>query len=604
MAQSSNSADESGLTPEQIEGLSSLAASLTPGQCVLAARWLLGRLETGALTSDQLEVEVAEAPVPSQGGELTIFYGSHTGHAAGVAKSLAASATAKGWKVTLSNLADVARGDFKLLRNLALILSTHGEGDPPESAAASYDYLLGNRAPKLGECRFAVLGLGDKTYKNFCKAASEVDKRLAELGATRLLERVSLDVDYQAGADAWSESVLKSFEPYCGVPAPKPRAASLAQSTKKTHRYDREHPFEAEVVEKILLSGRGSTQHFVHLELSLEGSNLKYLPGDAIGIRPQNDPEYVEQLIERLGASSDTKVTLFGEELTLGDALQRRLEIRLPKPSVVAKYAERAHVALREKLADAEGAQAYLAEREWLDVMSEYPSTLSAQEFVSLLPELGSRSYSIASSLSTHADEVHLLVSRVGYDAHGRPRRGVASSYLADRVNVGDKLAVWIEANRNFRLPEDPNVPVILIGAGTGIAPFRAFLEERAVTSAKGKNWVIFGNRSFRADFTYQSEWLKFRERGVLTRMDVAFSRDQANKVYVTDKLREQGATLFEWLEEGAIVYLCGDRAKLSTSIDQALEFAIVEYGRKSPEEAKLYLERLSSSGRYRKDVY
>jgi sulfite reductase (NADPH) flavoprotein alpha-component len=602
MAQSSNPADESGLSPEQLDALGVLAGTLSPAQHLLAVRWLLGRFDAGALLEERFETGAVET-TDVEGG-LTILYGSQTGHAASVAKGLATRAQAKGWSVTLSNLADVSRSDFKRVRNLALVVSTHGEGEPPESAQPAFEYLNGSRAQPFGDCAFAVLGLGDRSYVHFCKAAADFDARFAGLGATRLLDRVELDVDYKAGSEEWTDAVLTAFASRVGAQSVTPRVTVGSRRPTKSSRYDRENPWQAEVLDKVVVSGKGSIQHFVHLELSLEGSNIKYQPGDALGVAPQNDPEYVEQLLERLGQSADVEVTIAGEKHRLREALQSRLEIRLPSVSAVNRYAALGNAKLQQRLTDVETARAFLAERDWLDVLSEFPVDISLSDFVSLLPELSSRSYSIASSQRVHSDEVHLLVSRVGYTAQARTHRGVASGFLADRVKPGDKLAVWIEPNRHFRLPTDPSVPLVLIGAGTGIAPYRAFIEERAACGASGKHWVVFGNRSFRTDFTYQSEWLKLRDRGALARMDVAFSRDQPRKVYVTDKLRDQGERLYEWLENGASVYLCGDRAKLSAAVDQALLDAVVEHGDKSVDVAKAYLEQLSASGRYRKDVY
>jgi sulfite reductase (NADPH) flavoprotein alpha-component len=312
----------------------------------------------------------------------------------------------------------------------------------------------------------------------------------------------------------------------------------------------------------------------------------------------------VAQLAEALGQSEQTEVDALGSCCSLAEALTRRLEIQKVSPSALRRYAGLGAKALDRILDDPEATTKYLDGRDWLDVLREHPAKIEVNQFVSLLPELASRSYSIASSQLEHADEVHLLVSRVHFTAHGRGRQGVASSYLSDRLRLGESARVWIEPNTQFRLPEDSNQPIVLIGAGTGVAPYRAFLEERAAAGQSGKNWVIFGNRQFQADFTYQTDWLRWRKDGVLTRMDVAFSRDQAQKIYVTDRMREQGRELYAWLEQGARLYLCGDRTRLAADVDRTLVEVVMTHGNQSHDEAVTYVEKLRSEKRYSKDVY
>lgn len=588
-----------GLSPGQFDSLRALGETLSPGQSVIAARWLLARLDTSALSEDRL-VQTHDTEASAATG-LTVLYGSHSGHSAAIAKDLASQARNKGWTVVLSNMADYSRGSLKREKNLAIVVSTHGEGQPPESIAAFYDFLHGARAPKLDQCGFAVLGLGDKSYVHFCKTGADFDRRLAELGAGRLLDRVDLDLDYQDGAEAWTSRVLEAFAPrmILGKPAATPPVAS-----RVVRRFDRENPWSAELLDAMVLSGRGSTQHYVHLELSLEGSRIKYEPGDALGVRPSNDLTLVAQILETLGDKRGTPVKIAGVEWSLGEALARRLELSRVMPSSLRKYSAYAGSKLAELLATAGQVEQYVLGRDWLDVLREFPSSISGAELVALLPDLASRSYSIASCQSAHPDEVHLLVSHLSYEAHGRPRSGVASGYLAHRVSVSDRIPIWLEPNSSFRLPADPDVPIIMIGAGTGIAPFRAFVEARTHAGAKGKNWVIFGNRSFRCDFTYQTEWLRWREQGILTRMDAAFSRDQARKVYVTEKMLDSGREVVAWLDAGAHIYLCGDRTKLSQAVDRALMEILVKHAGQTQNQAMERVEQLQAEHRYLKDVY
>ncbi len=586
------------MSPEQRDALDALASSLSPGQGLLVARWLLARFDALALAEDRLDVVAGVVKPQPQG--LTVLYGSHSGHSASIAQQLASKARKQGWAVKVADMAEYARGTLKREQNLAVIISTHGEGQPPESATPFFDFVQGNRAPKLTSCSFAVLALGDKSYVQFCKAGADLDLRLEQLSAERLLARVDLDVDYQEGAQAWVDQALVAFAPRMLESKGDAAIAALPQKT----RFNRDNPWMSELLHRAVLSGRGSTQNFVHLELSLEGSNIKYNPGDALGLRPENDPLLVSELISALGHGPQTEVRLADAPCALVDALTRRLEIGRISPSALRKYAALGARNLVELVDSPEATAAYLDGRDWLDVLHEYPAQLDATDFVALLPELASRSYSIASCQLEYPDEVHLLISRADFMAHGRARHGIASSHVADRLKVGDKLPLWLEPNTQFRLPDDPNQPIVLIGAGTGIAPFRAFLQARAAMGASGKNWVIFGNRQFRSDFTYQTEWLHWRDQGLLTRMDVAFSRDQEQKLYVTDRLRERAHDLYDWLEQGARIYLCGDRTRLATGVDRALVEIAMDAGGKSHEQALAYVEQLRTDKRYLKDVY
>jgi sulfite reductase (NADPH) flavoprotein alpha-component len=592
--------DDLDLAPPQAEALRELAATLSPAQTLAVARLLLTRFEGQALREGRFEFAENEPAAPTG---LTVLYGSHSGHSAGVARALADRARAKGWAVNLADMADYARGSLKREHNLAIVVSTHGEGQPPESIAPFFQFVRGPRAPRLDDCQFAVLALGDRSYRHFCKVGADFDARLEQLGASRILSRVDLGVDFDDGAEAWSTAVLDAFTPRMTQALVRP-----VVTPPRSRRYDRENPWLAEVQDATVISGRGSTQHYAHIELSLEGSRIKYEAGDALGVRPENDPALVDQLIQALHARADERVKLGkqagNEEGELADVLRRKVEIRVPAPSGLRKYAALGARTLDPIIADSDKTAAYLQGRDWLDVFREHPVHLDAQTLVELLPPLASRSYSIASSQAAHPDEVHLLVSRVDYEAHGRRRTGVASGYLAERVKPGDKVAVWIEPNSTFRLPADSNTPIVLIGAGTGIAPFRAFLQSRASTGASGKNWVFFGNRNARLDFSYQSEWLGWRKQGLLSRMDVAFSRDGARKQYVTHALRQAGRDLYDWIESGARLYLCGDRAKLSASVDQALADLVKEHGGVTTERALERVEQLRGEGRYLKDVY
>lgn len=588
-----------GLAPETIASLEALAATLSPGQTLQAARWLLGRFDESALAASRLELSAQPGAAQAREG-VTVLYGTHSGHSASIAKQLASKIKARGWSVVVTNMADYSKNSLKRETHLAIVVSTHGEGQPPESAEPFFSYVLGGRAPKLEGCKFAVLALGDASYVKYCQAGADLDARLEALGAQRLIERMDAGVDYQETAEAWIDRVVDAFTPTLH----HAEVSSPIVSAPVSQRIGRENPWPAEVTERIILSGKRSTQCYAHIEMSLEGAALSYEPGDALGVQPRNRPELVRQIIELLGASADQAVQLSDTTLSLAEALSTRLELAQVSASGLRKYAKFGSDTLSELVQNSDATQAYLRGRDWQDVLQEHPLSINCHDFVAILPELASRSYSIASSLLAHPEEVHLLVSRVTYTTYGRQRSGVASGYLADQVQVGQRVPVWVEPNTHFRLPEDSSIPIVMIGAGTGIAPFRAFLEARAATGATGKNWVVFGNRNFRSDFTYQVEWLKWRDQGVLTRMDIAFSRDRGPKRYVTDELRERGKELYAWLEEGARIYVCGDRAKLSTSVDQVLIDAFVTHGGQSIDRAAQTLSELTAHHRYLKDVY
>ncbi len=591
------------LDPDTQATLEQLKTQLSPGQLLLCARALLDWLAPEALLSNELSVAVEPAPRDQNG--LTILFASHTGHSASIAKRLGERLRDRGHVCDIHDLATFPRASLRRLRKVAVITSTHGEGQPPESAAEFFEYLFGERAPTLRDCEYAVLGLGDQNYLKYCQAAVDLDRRLGELGGARLLERVDLDVDYEDGATAWMKLVCDTF---AGELRPSVATGVGAAARTPPRRgwlhIDREHPFSAELLERTILSGCGSTQCFAHLELSLVDSQLKYEPGDAVGLKFENQPELVEALITALGADREHRVSIDGTDLTLGEALTHRRELRHIAGSALRKYATLTGACPGELLSDPEATRTYLWGRDWLDILLEHPSAISPSEFVELLGELGSRSYSIASYQGVHPEEVQLLVSRVGYPLKGRIRLGGASSYLTDRLAIGQSVKLWIEPNRSFRLPTDPTQPIIMIAAGTGVAPFRAFIEARQAQGVRGPSWLLFGNRNFLSDFTYQVEWQRWLADGSLTRMDVAFSRDGHQKRYVTHLLAEQGKELYAWLERGALVYLCGDRAKLGNACDQALLAAVSEHGGRSEKGALEYLEQLKSQGRYRKDVY
>ncbi|MBU8582166.1 MULTISPECIES: assimilatory sulfite reductase (NADPH) flavoprotein subunit [Bacillus] len=597
---------------EQAELLNRLLPTLTASQ----KAWLSGYLAAVQTADDAAALETlpAEAPAASPAQpvskEVTILFGSQTGNAQGLAENAAKTLTERGFQVTVSAMSDFKPNQLKKLKNLLIVVSTHGEGDPPDNALSFHEFLHGRRAPKLDDFRYSVLALGDTSYEFFCQTGKEFDQRLGELGGTRLHPRVDCDLDYDEPAAAWLEGVISSLnegQEQGASSAPAQTAAPQAAGGETV--YSRKNPFRAEVLENLNLNGRGSNKETRHLELSLEGSGLTYEPGDALGIFPENDPELVDMLLAELKWDPNATVTVDqGENLSLKEALTSYYEITVLTKKFIQQAAELiANEKLRELVAqeNADQLKAYIAGRDLIDFVQDFgPIAVAPQDFVSILRKIPPRLYSIASSFAANPDEVHLTIGAVRYNTHGRDRKGVCSVLCAERLQPGDTLPVFIQPNKNFKLPENPEAPIIMVGPGTGVAPFRSFMQEREETGAPGKSWMFFGDQHFVTDFLYQTEWQKWLSDGVLTKMDVAFSRDTEEKVYVQHRMLEHSKELFEWLEEGAAFYVCGDKNNMAKDVQNALLEIIEKEGGKSREEAEAYLAEMKKQKRYQRDVY
>ncbi|MFL6976755.1 assimilatory sulfite reductase (NADPH) flavoprotein subunit [Bacillus inaquosorum] len=589
---------------EQAELLNRLLPTLTESQKI----WLSGYLSAQSVSAQETAGAPAAASVaPAVSKEVTVLYGSQTGNAQGLAENAGKQLEQRGFQVTVSSMSDFKPNQLKKVNNLLIVVSTHGEGEPPDNALSFHEFLHGRRAPKLEALRFSVLALGDSSYEFFCQTGKEFDQRLEELGGKRISPRVDCDLDYDEPAAEWLESVFKGLsEAGGGSAAPAPAASPQTGESS----YSRTNPFRAEVLENLNLNGRGSNKETRHVELSLEGSGLTYEPGDSLGVYPENDPELVELLLKEMNWDPEEIVTLNkqGDVRPLKEALISYYEITvLTKPLLEQAAQLTGSNELRELLAPGnEGnVKAYIEGRDLLDLIRDYgPFSVSAQEFVSILRKMPARLYSIASSLSANPDEVHLTIGAVRYDAHGRERKGVCSILCAERLQPGDTLPVYVQHNQNFKLPKDPETPIIMVGPGTGVAPFRSFMQEREETGAEGKAWMFFGDQHFVTDFLYQTEWQNWLKDGVLTKMDVAFSRDTEEKVYVQHRMLEQSAELFEWLQEGAAVYICGDEKHMAHDVHNTLLEIIEKEGNMTREEAEVYLADMQQQKRYQRDVY
>jgi len=591
------------LSGPQAAQFNTFAASLAPAQTA----WLLGYLTaTHNLQGGEVQAQTAPGHAAPD-ASLKVLFASQTGNAAKVAKNLVAAAQSAGIHAVAVSTADYKTSNLRGERHLILIASTQGEGDPPDSAVEFHRFLFGKRAPHLEDLHFAVLALGDYSYANFCKAGADFDRRLEELGAKRVLDRADCDVEFQATADAWQGQVIQAFKTLAPATDHAPVHVSSPVVAEESG-YDKARPFTAGVLERTNLNGRGSEKKTYHLEISLTGSGITYQPGDALGVVPRNAPTYVSELLALARLSPEAVVSVDGKDRPLSAALGDTFEITTITRPFVKAYASQIGVpelaALLEKGQET-NFQKYVHGREIIDVIQAYrPTELQAQSFVGMLRRLQPRLYSIASSLLAHEEEVHLLIGLTRYESYGRMREGVCSSYVCERLGEDEPLRVYPSPNPNFRLPENHDTRVIMIGPGTGVAPFRAFVEEREALGCRGRNWLFFGDQHFATDFLYQVEWQRWHKSGVLSHLDLAFSRDQAEKVYVQHRMVERGRDLYAWLQDGAHVYVCGDAGRMAADVHEALISIVSKEGGKTREAALEYVEKLQSSKRYQRDVY
>ena len=587
---------------EQIKLLNELLPKLTIEQKI----WLNGYLSASQATQDTLPVAESAPPVVQPvAQELTILYGSQTGNSQGLAEKYASALKAQNVDVTVASLGKFKATNLKKITNLLLIVSTHGEGDPPDQAIQFYEFLHSKRAPKLDHLHYSVLALGDSSYEFFCKTGKDFDEQFAKLGATRIAPRTDCDVDYDDDAAQWFSVVQEKFLQQPTEVVTSPAQTEQIQASDAT-TYTRKNPFYAEVLENLNLNGRGSNKETRHIELSIEGANFQFEPGDSIGIQPENDEKLVDALLTALQFDPITEVSVFDETLSVKDALQKKLEITvLSKPVLEKIGAYTEHPEFSKLLEESNTWKDYAKGRDLLDVVEDFaPFTWTAQQFVEILRKIPARLYSIASSQKANPDEVHLTIGKVSYETNGRQRLGVCSGSVAERIQIGDTLPIYVHKNPNFSLPENEDTPIIMIGAGTGVAPYRSFLEEREELGIEGKAWLIFGDQHFVTDFLYQTDWQRWLAAGTLSKMDVAFSRDTDKKVYVQHKLEEQAASFYEWLEQGAVIYVCGDEKTMAADVDATIHHIIEQQGQKTPEEAKAFVNELKQQNRYQRDVY
>ena len=587
------------LSPEQMARLQAATTDFTPTQLAWVSGYFWGVLNQQPGAAVVAPAQAAEVP------SITLISASQTGNARRVAEALRDDLQAAQLNVKLVNAGDYKFKQIASEKLLVVVTSTQGEGEPPEEAVALHKFLFSKKAPKLTDTAFAVFGLGDTSYEFFCQSGKDFDNKLAELGGERLLDRVDADVEYQAAAAEWRARVVEVLKARAPAAAPSQLLASGSVNEIHTSPYSKEAPLTATLAVNQKITGRDSEKDVRHIEIDLGDSGLRYQPGDALGVWYQNDPALVKELVELLWLTGEEPVTVDGKTLPLAEALEWHFELTVNTGNIVENYATLTRSeSLLPLVGDKAQLQHYAATTPIVDMVRFSPAQLDAQALVDLLRPLTPRLYSIASSQAEVESEVHVTVGVVRYDIEGRARAGGASSFLADRVEEDGEVRIFIEHNDNFRLPANPQTPVIMIGPGTGIAPFRAFMQQRAAEGAEGKNWLFFGNPHFTEDFLYQVEWQSYVKEGVLSRIDLAWSRDQQQKVYVQDKLREQGAELWRWINDGAHIYVCGDANRMAKDVEQTLLEVIAEYGAMDAEAADEFLSELRVERRYQRDVY
>ena len=614
------SVTNSPFTEGQATQINELLQTLTPEQKVWLSGYLVANQQLTSGTSDTQGSQIGavskdtetmlqqnEPTIHPEKRAITLLYGSETGYAQGLAEIFEERLSNIGHNVTLKAMDEFKSKNLKNVEDLFIITSTQGEGDPPDNAAELHEFIHGRKAPKLEGVRFSVLALGDQTYEFFCQTGKDFDKKLEELGAERLYERVDCDVDYEEDAEKWMANVINTID---SAPEGTQSEQVVSESIKsaKEKKYSKANPYQAEVLENINLNGRGSNKETRHIEFLLDNFGEEYEVGDCLVVLPQNDPALVELLMSTLGWDPGDQIQISedGDTISLEEALTSYFEItKLTRPLLQNAAAYFDNEALEDKVQDSEWIQNYIEGRDFIDLLNDFPpEELEPEDLYQILRKLPPREYSISSSYQSLPDEVHITVGAVRYNTHGRDRSGVCSVQFAERIQPGDTVPIYLKRNPNFKFPKNGDTPVIMIGPGTGIAPFRAHMQEREEYGYKGNTWLFFGDQHFTTDFLYQTEWQEWLKDGFLEKMNVAFSRDTDQKVYVQHRIAEHSKEFNEWLEKGASIYICGDEKNMAKDVHQAIRNVLVKEQNLTEEDAESYLKQMKKDKRYQRDVY
>lgn len=592
------------LNEKQLKALNELTEASTPEQLIWLSGYLEGRLAglNGHSSSESvLGAEPETEPVALM--NLTILYGSETGHSQALAEKLADKAAFKQVATKVSDMYDYDYNNLSEEENLAIIVSTHGEGEPPDMATDFYQYITGENAPDLQNLNFSVLALGDKSYKQFCKTGEDIYRACKDLGAFSITSLVKCDVDYEQDAEIWMNNFLMNLTP--AAPTVEEEQEETGEPAEvEQEEYSKKNPYMASVLEKMKISGDDSDKEVYHLELALDDSGLTYEPGDSVGIYAKNPDSLVEKILHFTGFDPDYKIDLNVGEVTIKEALSHHLEITILTYDIIQKYFEKTKNPQVEKLLnDDKLLDDYLFGHDLLDLLEDFPYEWNPNKLVEILRQLPPRLYSISSSQEYVGEEIHVTVAVVRYERKKRLREGACSSHLADTIEIDDQIPIYIEKNPAFKLPANGS-KIIMVGAGAGVAPYRAFLQHRESMGLKGNSWLFYGDRRFDSDFLYEVEWQKYLENNYLEKMDTAFSRDQKEKVYVQHKLLENQEEVFQWMEEGAYFYLCGDMKNMAKDVNKTLLEIIKNQGGISQEKAGEYIRKLKREKRFQSDVY
>ncbi|MEM6478189.1 MAG: sulfite reductase flavoprotein subunit alpha [Pseudomonadota bacterium] len=547
------------------------------------------------------EMAVAPGAQQVQAKPLDILFGTQTGNAEQLANEAADIAKTRGFQPRVNEMDAIEMSQLAAMENVIIVVSTYGEGEMPDNAHQFWEALSASTAPRMETLNYAVLALGDTSYDEFCQAGKVIDTRLEQLGAKRLGARIDCDVDFEDAASAWLMETVPTSDAATAANAPSEPVVAA-----KKEGFNRKNPYASNVIENRLLSGVNSAKEIRHFSFDLGESGLTYEAGDALGVMPINAPDLVEGWLTRLGAKADD--TVAGHDMPLGELLAKRLEIMTPGREFIREMEKRAgHAELTHVVSngDKEALEAFLWGKDALDLMNLNPGlALSADEVIGWLKPLQHRAYSISSCPVANPGEVHLTVAAVRWNAEGRAHKGVASTFLADMAPEGAEVGIFMSPNKSFRIPANDDVPMIMVGPGTGIAPFRAFLQARRERGATGTNWLFFGDQHIESDFIYRDELDEMKASGLLSRLDLAFSRDQKEKIYVQNRMEENGKDLYALLEEGGHVYVCGDATRMAKDVDAMLLKVVATHGGLSADDAEAYVNALKREKRYVRDVY